>query len=83
MKISHDSFKISEGDLHKYLELRTLLRSPDNAKIAEINGGIDICGERSKIRFKTLFPFVKLYSKVDQKLLNLAKNMLVLAGRRV
>ena len=35
--------------------------------IAESNDGIDICGERLKIRLKTLFTFCFLFAKLDQK----------------
>ena len=85
MKISQDSFKLSEGDSEKYLGLRILLRSPGNSimrRNAEINGGIDICGPL-KAKVKILFSFSKLSAKDDQKLCNRAKIMPMLAGRFV
>ena len=60
IKISQDSLIISEGESEFYFRLSTLLRSHDNLimpRIVEINGGINICREPSKIRLKTLFSF--------------------------
>ena len=52
-------------------------------RIAEVNGGIDICGEPMKTRLKTLFSFVLKFANVDQNFCNWAKSMPVLAGRLV
>ena len=50
----------SESDSENYFGLRSLVRSPDNSimpRLAEINGGIDICGEPLKTTLNTLFSF--------------------------
>ena len=55
IKISQDSFIFSEGDSEKHLRLCTSLWSPNNSimpKIAEMNGEMDIGGERLKLDWK-------------------------------
>ena len=59
----------TKGDSKQYLRLRTMLWSPNifiMPRIAEINGGIDICGECSKTRLKTLFSVSYFFAKLDQ-----------------
>ena len=52
-------------------------------KLAEINGGMKVSGERSKTRGKALFSFFRLFAKFDQKFYSWGANMPVLASRLV
>ena len=84
IKISRDSLELSGGDSEKYLGRLTLLWIPDNSiepRIAEINGGTDICREPLKtiLRILLLFLFL-IFCKKLIKFIVIGREMPVLAG---